>query len=441
MYSGEKRLAACILRIELDEPRKVYVDGEKVTGQVHVTVEKQTNCKALEITTGWSTHGRGNVDRGEGAVQEVFQGTWQAGEYRYPFALATAAWPPTYYGRTLNVSHHVQAQAKLAWATDPKTLCEISVGATTAPTDLAPSRKQTSWGLLGWLIGLPLLILLGSMFFFLIPILLMAAGLVWFFTSYVPRSRTGPVLCRVQPASVSAGQACECTLEFTPKRKLSVNSVTATLVGEEKCVSGSGSNRKTYQEELQRTEERFLEATHLAPGQKQSFQTTIQLPQAAAPSMKLSDNEVNWSIEFRIDIPRWPDFVEKVPVIVAPSATFQEAVARVPGEPTWLEQVLEQLRQSAQDPQRLELVLSAIAADDFEIALDIEEPTASPAQATALRGGTWLATYDELHDFDCSLHVPEGEPIPKTGTTWRGRIRIVGYEPEEERLIAVTATT
>jgi hypothetical protein len=278
------------------------------------------------------------------------------------------------------------------------------------------------------------------MFFFLVPILLIAAGLVWFFTSYVPRSRTGPVQCRVQPTSVSAGQACVCTLEFAPKRKISVNSVTATLIGEEKCVSGSGSNRKTYHEELQRTVERFLESTQLSPGQQQSFQATFQLPQDAAPSMKLSDNEVNWCVEFRIDIPRWPDFVEKVPVIVVPSATFQEGGARVPGEPTWLEQVLEQLRQSAQDPQRLELVLSAIAADDFEVALNIEEEIAGPAQATGLRGGTWLATFDPLHDFDCSLHVPEGEPIPKNGTTWRGRMCIMGYEPDEEQLIARIAT-
>jgi len=435
-------LATCILRIELDEPGKVYVDGEQVTGHVWVKVEKQTNCKALEITTGWSTHGRGNVDRGEAATQEVFQGTWQAGEYRYPFALATAAWPPTYYGRTLNVSHYVQAQAKVAWASDPKALSEIAVGATTSPADLAPSRKHTSWGLLGWLIGLPLLVILGAMFFFLVPILLIGAGLVWFFTSYVPRSRTGPVQCRVQPANVTAGQACVCTLEFTPKRKISVNSVTATLIGEEKCVSGSGSNRKTYHEELQRTLERFLGSTQLLPGQQQSFETTFQLPEAAAPSMKLSDNEVNWCVEFRIDIPRWPDFVKKVPVIVAPSAKFQEGAARVPGEPTWLEQVLEQLRQSAQEPQRLELVLSAIAADDFEVALEIEEEAiALPAQATALRGGTWLATYNPLHDFDCSLHVPEGEAIPNSGTTWRGRICIIGYEPEDEQLIASIATT
>jgi hypothetical protein len=51
-----------------------------------------------------------------------------------------------------------------------------------------------------------------------------------------------------------------------------------------------------------------------------------------------------------------------------------------------------------------------------------------------------LATFDPLHDFDCSLHVPEGEPIPKNGTTWRGRMCIMGYEPDEEQLIARIAT-
>ena len=91
-----------------------------------VRAEQNVTCKGLDVACIWTTHGRGNIQRGENDGKTLFAGNWDAGlEYRYPFELNTAAWPPTYYGTFLNVSQLVEARAKLPWSFDPKTSVEI----------------------------------------------------------------------------------------------------------------------------------------------------------------------------------------------------------------------------------------------------------------------------------------------------------------------------
>ena len=135
-------MAACQLVINVDDPARPRSAGESITGTIIVRAEKPVNCKALVARCIWSTHGRGNVDMGVVDDSSLFEGTWQAGqEYRYPFKLNTAAWPPTYYGTYLNIGHYVNAQAKLSWATDPKAQVEFPVTAANAPDDLKPTTK------------------------------------------------------------------------------------------------------------------------------------------------------------------------------------------------------------------------------------------------------------------------------------------------------------
>ena len=142
------------------------IGGETVSGNVKVTTTGPVKCGGLELTSCWSTHGRGNVEKGEVDQCTVFEGEWEANrEYCYPFTLKTAAWPPTYYGTYVNVSHYVCARAKLPWSSDPKTEAEFTVLATTAPEDLkpvvAPKPRSMSRLLIGWTVGLVLLVIFG----------------------------------------------------------------------------------------------------------------------------------------------------------------------------------------------------------------------------------------------------------------------------------------
>ncbi len=146
-------MTACKLRIHLDEPEKVRRGGDVVTGTITIQCEKDTNCKGLVVSTTWSTHGRGNIDTGIGEEVTLYQGLWQAGkEYKYPYSLKSASWPPTHWGTYVNVAHRVETRAKLAWATDPRGGIEFPVIVSGSPLDLQPTRKQASGGVIGYLI-------------------------------------------------------------------------------------------------------------------------------------------------------------------------------------------------------------------------------------------------------------------------------------------------
>ena len=69
-------MAKCDLLVELDEPNRVYRSGDKVEGTVHVTVDADVKCSGLVLSTGWKTHGRGNVTSGKVDEVTVFSGEW-----------------------------------------------------------------------------------------------------------------------------------------------------------------------------------------------------------------------------------------------------------------------------------------------------------------------------------------------------------------------------
>lgn len=446
-------MAAVELSVELHDPDKVYLDGEKIRGEIVVRSEKNVTCRALMVSTSWSTHGRGNVDRSTVEETEVFSGAWQAGQqYRYPFELSTASWPPTHYGNYLNVSHVVQAQAKLAWAFDPKASVEFVSWATQIPEDGQPQRAKGPTPLvlklIGATLGIVLLGVVGMMFLFLVPVLLIAGGGVWFFRSYLPRSRTGKVECLLEPLQARPGETIRGTMRFTPQRKLTVNEVGYRIVCEEKCVSGSGSNRTTHRHEVVNEPHTLVEAAELLPGTMQAFEFEYRLPPHAPPSLDLSDNDIHWHVEYRIDIPRWPDFARKLPFRVglgphrvSGSSSGGEQTtggppARAPSvAESWLTQVAEQLRVSKEDPQRRAIVLEAIAEDDFQMEVLIEEEVGRPAEAADRYGGAWFAGVETQSEENVIIHFSGGISQPPVHQKWQGRAAIIGFIPNSEQLI------
>lgn len=434
-------MAACDLSIELEEAGKTYCDGEAVRGVVVVRVEKDLRCKRLVVTSQWVTHGRGNIDRGEAATVDAFDGHWVAGnEYRYPFELATAPWPPTYYGTLLNVSHQVHARAQLAWALDPKVSQEFRVVAKQSPHDLRPTPKAGKSGVVGWIVVAVLLTMVGFAFLFLVPFLLILGGIVWFFKVYLPRSITGKVETSVEPKRLKAGESLKGAVRFTPWRKSAINGISCTIRCEEVCVSGSGSNRRTHRHQLFSQEIMLAEAGNVLAGTEQDLSFEFAVPASSAPSLDLSDNDIVWNAEIRIDIPRWPDFTERIPLIVEPS---QDPPAWSPAESTeptqksnWLTQVIAQLVASKRDSQRLAMVLEAVQEHHFQTELRIGERVPRPTVAEQIHGGRWFAAASELHEVTFALYFDDEMEVPEPPAIWNGRFTIIDFAAEEKRVIA-----
>ncbi|MCU0961455.1 MAG: sporulation protein [Pirellulaceae bacterium] len=444
-------MAACTLKIELDEPSATRLGGDTVAGTVIVTTTGQVKCDGLNVSMYWTTHGRGNVEKGEVDRKVLFEGTWDPQrEYRYPFQLRCAVWPPTYYGTYVNVSHFVAAQAKVPWSSDPKVQREITVVAREAPADLKPTRltssRSTPW--IGWLIAIVLVLIFGAMFFMLLMILLPIVGVgaagYWFFRVFLPRRMLGKVEFQAEPAQVVAGTSVTGQLRFTPPRTATTDGIGWTVTCTEKCESGSGSDRKTHRHEVLRLHQQVAEAGTFAAGQPQAFAFTTTLPADAPVSLKFRDNQLQWQGELRIAIPRWPDWVKTMPLTVLPtgaavslvrgqqaaSSGDQDGMPPVPAsEEAWFAQMLDQVERSSDDPGRLRMVLDAVQGQVFSLRVDLSsDATEGPAQAMP-EPGTWTFALYRPHDVEFCLFWPAPLRPPTQGrANWRGQATVIGYD-------------
>ena len=449
-------MAACDLSVELDDPQPAYVGGQSIRGSVVVRCSQDVNCKGLDIATAWRTHGRGNVDSGVGGSVIVYSGLWEAGrEYRYPFELPLAIWPPTYYGTLLNVSHSVDARARLPWKMDPKASAELTVVCDQSVGDLKPARQQSSsWVtkiVLGIVATVVVPLLLFGLAIFVIPVLLIA-GVVWFIRSYLPKRLTGPVEFRLETERPVAGEPVRGVLELRPPKRLKVNGITARVRCQEVCVSGSGSNRTTHRHTaFEQTAVVIDQYRELPAGEAQRFEIEIPLPAASPPSIELSDNKIEWNIEWRIDLPRWPDLTKKQPLRVrsipgsgATAGAFAASGVLPSDMPyassansQWFDTTLEQLRQNAEDPEAVRMITEAVIADRFELVLQLEEE-ADHELATAARelpDGHWVEANDVARDETVLIYFPAAIARPPVPSRWRGSVEIVGYDAELDAVL------
>jgi len=446
-------MADCRIKIEFDESKRAYSGGEPISGNVVVIADSDVRCKGLKVTSYWATHGRGNATRGETDVAVLFDGDWLSGkEYRYPFKLATASWPPTHYGNLINVSHFVEAQAKLPWALDPKGIAKYSVVATDAPEGASPiaKSKNSFWFTL-------LLAPIAIIFLFLfIPFLLLLvplAGVIglcyWLIKIVIPGRITGKVQFLTQPAIVLMGDSITGSCEFTPKTTSPIYGITWTIKCIEKCVSGSGTKRSSHQHDFFSRVHTLAQAGTLKSGERQRFDLEFQLPATAPASMKLTDNEIHWSSEFRIAIPKWPDWVKEIPFVVKPTKHLpnQERLIEnsvnanvTSNEEKWLTEVLRQVLQSEESPGRLEEVLEAIGTQAFRVTLDLQDESEEFIPLQFAEEGIWLLAMDPLRNIKVALFVSfdkEQNALEWT-RNWQGDISIVGLEPVSKRVLMKT---
>lgn len=449
-------MATCTLKIELDDPSTPRTGGDSISGTVHVTATGSVNCAGLVVSTCWTTHGRGNVEKGDVDTRVLFQGTWEAGgAYRYPFTLRSAAWPPTYYGTLLNVSHFVVARAKVPWSSDPKTQVEFPVVAAVTPTE-APSglpvqSSTAAW--IGWIVGASLLLVLGAIFgvwlLFILPILGLAAAGYWFCRVFLPRRLLGPVECTVEPVQLAAGATINGRLRCTPRRNVTTDGIQWSLSCVEKCVSGSGSNKTTHRHEVFATHVPLAPAGLLRMGQPQAFEFACPIPHHAPVSLKLKENELSWLGTVRIAIPRWPDWVQLFPVTVVPSGLLPAAArssdaagtdepyaAAGAEEDAWFAEVIGQVQRSRRDPKRLQTVLAAVRDQVFSLCIDIAGPRAEPPPQMPAEAGTWLfAVYRPQDEQLCLLWPAPLVPPAQHASNWHTTATILGWDEELDCLL------
>lgn len=460
-------MAKCDLRIELDDPDRVYAGGTTISGVVRVQCDSDVNCKGLDVKSVWRTHGRGNVDTGEAQSETLFAGKWTAGESaEYRFELAIADWPPSYHGHHLNVDHYIDARALIPWGFDPKASVPFVMRPNCGAEDAKAERDVVQvGGVVGTIMGGAVLAMIAVFFVIFamagpfigclfIPFALIGVS-VWVVNSFLPKYLLGDVELNFSHQHLVPGQSAQGELVVCPKRNVTINAVTLNFQAREQCVSGSGSNRTTHKHVFFEKSETLQEQTTLTAGQQFKFPFSVTLPDDAPYSMDLNDNELIWSSTLRIDIPRWPDWKREVPLLVFPSGPdSDQPIVQVAKEPevfsspptvdstsndlTFHETAIH-IDSARDDRQQLVTLVEAISGLSFEIAALVERRLlySGDDDPHLYKDGYAVWAYYPDPKVPMVLYVPHdlADEFEQIGDNqWRGRGTVVGWDSLHERL-------
>lgn len=356
-------MAKVNLSIQLEGGKQHYYPGETIVGTVTVDVQAGCTCNGLSIKPIWRTHGRGNTNTGEGPTEILFTGEWRAGDkLEYPFAIAAPAGPLTYHGHYINLDWTLYCTADIPWAFDPSTEQELVLD--DGPSDLwlsfghiynMPGPLNTSVGqrlesltqeqkqelfieltglflsedldtactvIILAIFGIPfcsIFLFVGisaggffALIFSLFPIAIFATIFFFVVRNWVAQRKLGTVEVRMDPCNMLArNEEFEAVVEFSPTSVLNLNGISMTLKCEEKAVSGSGTNKTTHTHVVYEQKVPVQSAVQLEAGQHKEFRGGFQIPDTAPWSFRSGSNDIIWTVEVHIDIPRWPDYVKE----------------------------------------------------------------------------------------------------------------------------------
>ncbi len=463
-------MAKCDLSIDLDEPDRVYVPGDKITGTLHVLADADVRCKGLEIQSGWRTHGRGNVARGTSEAVTLFSGEWTAGQREsYRFELSVADWPPSYHGNYINVDHYVDARAKIPWSFDPKASAEFVMRPTSPPTTDATQQVTEIRGCFGSVFAGIVFIAILSTFgaimvglatapWIALVFATIAAPIVLFLAArfLLPRWLLGNVEAELQTPQVAPGGSVRAKLAFRPKRQVTINRITAELAGSEVCISGSGSNRTTHRNKFFSDVHVLQEAATLRANDHQAFEFEFPVPGDVPYSFDLNDNDLNWTVELRVDIPRWPDWTKSLKLLVYPDGSEggfpsdRQGGSETVAEPGWeseprfedsitFAETATHLWNIREDDEQVDLLIDAVTGLTFDIETHVERRLlySGPEDPEVYPDGyaVWARYSDP--PLPLALYVPHelGDEFEQAGDeAWTVRGTIIGWDRRHGRL-------
>lgn len=332
------------IEILFDEPGRAYESGDAITGKVRVRVEKPTRCNGLMIFQAWYTHGKGNESEGHHDVLHLFEGDWGAGVHEYPFEFEAQSGPYTYHGRYLNLDWYLLARADVPWAFDPKDEQDFTLAPPADGIDQVPMLGEVSaraaqrdlveslapWGkllvalmatLIGGAFGVYGLVAgdVGFMGFGVISGAFAVGSALVGFYGLAGRRTLGQVEYDLPEKPCAPGAMARVGVHFTPRAGGQLSSISMTLRGFERVVSGSGTDAKTYTHDFYTQPLELSDAITIKAGERVDLEVLVPIPEDAPSSFASADNELGWALDLHVDITRWPDYKETRRIVVGPA--------------------------------------------------------------------------------------------------------------------------
>lgn len=348
--------------LEFDRPDRTYRPGEEITGRVLLRSSVELHRCEVRIALNWRTSGKGDVEQGDDpiALDLAMDERVEASALRaFPFSLPAPDGPPTFHGKLLSVDWILEAFVHASRGSAPplpgaswEFLTEaadveedlVLAGARTTLLDGKPHGKVRSRALAkiptpesltatAFVAGAAALGVWagvaggdGWMCFCGVPGFALALCALALVPGALAAKRLGRVELEV-PQEVAPGEGLTVVLRIRPPKPVALNGVTVTLRGEESTTAGNGSDKKVEQHEIYRTFVSLSGATTVDPNGF-AGEVELKLPPDALPSFATTKNSIRWTLSVNIDIPSWPDWNVKLPIVVLPSGTVAVTTKR-----------------------------------------------------------------------------------------------------------------
>ncbi len=306
-------MAKCNLSIEIPGNEDFVAPGGELDVIVHVSCDSKTKCNGLSLTRGWRTHGRGNRVEGGKRMEELFRGTWEAGDYAYPTKVRFPRLPMSYHGKVINVDWYLKARADVPLAFDPKAeqmvlLVDPDPPAPYVPPEIwAPKPIKLSAGVSGSMIAsmiaIPFVVVLlfaSSPKWSVLLIPLAAYLIVGFRRGKAAVSAMGHVAIEVHPPAIKPGEEMHVMVEFHPEQAVQLEHMTVTLTASEEATSGSGTNTTTFREQVFQDSQVLGQAKQVSATDPVDVEAVFELPVTAPPSLDENDNKVTTTLKLEI---------------------------------------------------------------------------------------------------------------------------------------------
>lgn len=346
-------MADCALSFTFSKSPETLKAGDELQGQVIVKVDATCKCDGLTLAAEWRTSGKGNATTGQAEKVTLFTGTWEPGEYRYPFTYKAPVGPLTYAGQFLQIRWALMARADVPWAIDPKAEAPFVLSASpsdTAPYYFGPLYKppdpattgvsetpgggklvKKPMGLVAKLVIGAVILLIGGSMIFAIPFMaaLFAPFIIFFVVkNAMVKSKLGVPDVKFFPNPVCAGQEFSVIARLNPTKDVKFGELYAELLGQERVVSGSGKHSHTHIHKLHQFRHPFPVAQReVRAGENVDLRAKLTLPPNSPLTFSAMSNNVEWTVKVSIELLGWPDWNKSFPVTVRPG-TVSEAGSR-----------------------------------------------------------------------------------------------------------------
>lgn len=316
----------CDIKIELNEDKKEYQQGDTVNGKLHVSVDKKVKCNDLIVGLKWYTHGMGERDEMVTTNKSIFKGELDPGEYSYDFSLVIDNSTPTYHGHYINIDWLVFAKVDIPWALDPKSEQDIFVKrpkekAKTSDVIMDLSHETcfiiTAISILITLFGIALCYFgiiseFEEIFLLFIGIAVTGLGIAsLYFLSIqnkLAEKKIGKVEASLSKSLFHPGDTAKLNIKFTPQKTVKIKSIKAKITGEESASSQEGSDTIDHDYKISKEIYKIEGAKTLNAGYPVNYNVDIKIPNDAPPTFQSDNNEIEWSISIDIKIENCPDW-------------------------------------------------------------------------------------------------------------------------------------